>query len=154
MIVGGSVLDISNAICPEGEQFAQAVFLVMDVEHYNLEFKTEYCYIYWGEDVIEYFITDYAPAYLAIRRPDGRYWLGRAEKYIQERETEKRPIHWALNLRKLPGELGGIRLRKADGFHVTPETRSFNRWRTGFFRSDDDEPGVWRLEEQRPAERE
>ncbi len=51
MIVGGSILDISNVICPEGEHFAKpkgAVFLAMDVEHYNREFKTEYCYICWG----------------------------------------------------------------------------------------------------------
>ncbi len=91
MIVGGSVLDISNVICPEGEQFAQskgAAFLVMDVEHYDREAKEEYCYIYWGEDVIEYFITDYAPACLAIRRPDGGYWLGRAEKYMEQRPEE------------------------------------------------------------------
>jgi len=45
MIVGGSILDISNVICPEGDARSKgAVFLVMDVEHYNLEFKTEYCY--------------------------------------------------------------------------------------------------------------
>ncbi len=101
-----------------------------------------------GEDVIEYFITDYMPAYLAIRRPDGGYWLERVEKYIEEKEIEKRPIHRALDLRKLPGELGGIRLQKAEGFHVTPETRGFNRWRTGIFRGDDNEPEVWRLEAQ------
>ncbi len=155
MMVGHLILDISNIICPEGEHFARskgAVFLVMDVEHYNLEFKTEYCYICWGEDMIEYFITDYVPLYLAIRRPDGGYWLTRAEKYIEKKEIEKRPIHRALDLRKLPGELGGIRLRKADGFHVTPGTRGFNRWRTGFFCSDDSKPQVWRLEEQRPKE--
>lgn len=126
--------------------------MVMDVEHYNLKFKSEYCYIYCGEDVIEYFITNHVPAYLAIRRSDGGYWLGRAEKYIEERETEKRLEHPALDLQKLPGELGGIRLRRADGFHVTPETRGFNRWRIGFFCSDGSEPEVWRLEEQRPEE--
>jgi len=157
MIIGNLILDLSNVVCPVGEQLAQlkgAVFLVMDVEHYNLEFETGYCYIYWGDDTIEYFITDSSPAYLAIRRQDGTYWLERAEKYIEERETEKRLVHQALDLRKLPSELGGIRLRKADGFHVTPETRGFNRWRTGFFRSDDSKPEVWRLEEQRPEERE
>jgi len=155
MLIGNSILDISNVICPEGEPLTHAkgaAFLVIDVEHYYLEYKTEYCRIFWGEDVVEDCDVGFAPAYLAIRRPDGGYWLGRAEQYIEDREMENRLFHRALDLRRLPDALGGIRLRKADGFHVTLETRSFNRWRTGFFRGNDSEPDVWRLEEQRPEE--
>jgi len=155
MLVGNSILDLSNVVCPVGEQLAQskgAVFLVLDFEHYNQDCETEYCQICWGEDVIEDCCIGLAPAWLAIRRQDGTYWLERAEQYIEARETENRLIERALDLRKLPGELGGIRLQTAEGFHVTPGTRGFNRWRTGFFRSGGSQPEVWRFEETRPEE--
>lgn len=151
MVIGGSVLDLSNMIWTEDKSSPQkegCIYLVMDIENWDLEeckeYAKKYFWIYYADTRIEYGLTS-VPHYLALRTEDGRYILEELGPYIKERDGKQ-----IFDLLDLPDKLHGQRLHRSIHLPRTPADRSFNRWRDGFFYAEKTAPTrLWRFVRQR-----
>lgn len=139
MIVGGSILDLSNLIwtegCGDGPREG-IVYIVSDFESgvwkECREYAEKYFFIYYGygDARIEYSLNG-VPHYLAVRAEDGGYVLEGLEPYIKRRGGE-----YVFDILDLPDEFHGIRFQRSLSLPRTPEDRGFNRWRKGYFDFD------------------
>lgn len=144
--MGNAIMDLSNLIWTEGAEPAygeNCVLLMQDFEHSfwkdsgAAEADMRYFLICCGGHTVEDGCTGNIPTYLAVRRQDGSYTLERVERYMEEREGRL-----VLDLLKLPGQIGGITLRRV----ASAQYPNYNRWRSGTF-CRENSIQTWRLEE-------
>ena len=138
MVVGGAAINLSNLIWTDTADLIQkerSAFLVQEYRDEDLPGDMKYFKISFGERIFEDAMT--SRAYLALYGKDGGYMMERAEDYMEERHGEM-----VLDLRKLPNEINGVKLRRADRFQRT----AVNRWQDSAFHSENGDQVVWKLE--------